>query len=425
MNKNEQELQIIGQGTYGCVFRPNIECSKKDRTDPDFLSKIQQKDRTMINEINIGKKLPKSPRFAGILKTCPVTVGKIGKDGVSKCKMIQNKQSVNLVSNKIQYAGKDTISKYLQNILSSNKSSEKQSEDYIKAIINTHVFLLQSLVVLNTSNVLHLDIKYNNIMIRDNKPVVIDFGLSFEKDKLNIDKYKTKSSLQPFGIAVDYYIPWCFEVILLSHVSRYMSVVDKDGNIKILIDKEKEGTVLNSKEEEILIRILNKYIENNNVISMSIFTAQEKASFKEKMLLWIKELKGKTWRDIWNKIISSSNTWDNYGLAVMFLIELDLSGLLQITDSQTEGFLRAYVNEIKQTILSTPNERKLPEDTNKSLTAIFSRIKKIEHRDRVAKFSLLLKDKGNREKMIRNRVIAETDSVQKTELLKKQMLKKN
>ena len=103
MNKNEQELQIIGQGTYGCVFRPNIECSKKDRTDPDFLSKIQQKDRTMINEINIGKKLPKSPRFAGILKTCPVTVGKIGKDGVSKCKMIQNKQSVNLVSNKIQY----------------------------------------------------------------------------------------------------------------------------------------------------------------------------------------------------------------------------------------------------------------------------------------------------------------------------------
>ena len=97
-------------------------------------------------------------------------------------------------------------------------------------------------------------------MIRDNKPVVIDFGLSFEKDKLNIDKYKTRSSLQPFGIAVDYYVPWCFEVILLSHVSRYMSVVDKDGNIKILIDKEKEGTVLNSKEEEILIRILNNNI---------------------------------------------------------------------------------------------------------------------------------------------------------------------
>ena len=39
--EEKDDLQIIGQGTYGCVFRPNIECSKKNLGDPSFLSKIQ------------------------------------------------------------------------------------------------------------------------------------------------------------------------------------------------------------------------------------------------------------------------------------------------------------------------------------------------------------------------------------------------
>ena len=30
MDKKEKDLQLIGQGSYGCVFRPNIECKKKN-----------------------------------------------------------------------------------------------------------------------------------------------------------------------------------------------------------------------------------------------------------------------------------------------------------------------------------------------------------------------------------------------------------
>lgn len=417
--EEKDDLQIIGQGTYGCVFRPNIECSKKNLGDPSFLSKIQKSDKTMRNEIEIGKRLPKSIRFAGIVETCPITVGKIGKEGVEKCKMLQKNKKMHLVSNKIKYAGKETISEYLENIIKTDKNTEKNSEKYIKEVINTHLYLLESLVVLNTSNVLHLDMKYNNIMMREKRPVIIDYGLSFAKDLLNIDKYKLKKSKNPFGIAVNYYIPWCFEVILLSHVSRNLSITDKDGNIKLLIDEEKERKNLDEKEKTTLTVILNRYIEENTVLKMSIFTSDERTKYKEKMKKWIEELKTKSWREIWNTLISTSNTWDNYGLSVMYLMELDISGLLQLSKSETEGFLKNYVKELKVTILSTPNERKLPENTKTVLSKIFSRIKKTDHKERVAQFSLLLKDNGNRKKMSEARTIAETDGIIKKELLRK------
>lgn len=416
---DKEELVILGQGSYGCVYKPNFECSKKGLGSPDFLSKIQKSDKTMRNEIEIGKKLPKSIRFSGIIETCPITVGKIGKEGVEKCKMLQKKQKSHLVSNKIKYAGKETISDYLQRVITKEKNEKKQSENYIKEVINGHLYLLESLVLLNTSNVLHLDIKYNNIMVNDKRPVIIDYGLSFAKDELNIDKYRLRSPQRPFGIAVDYYIPWCFEVIMLSHIARNLSIPDKKGNIKILIDKEKERQTIIDRDERIINVILNRYIENNTVLKMSIFTENERAEYKEKLRNWVKEVKGKSWRDIWNKTIASSNTWDNYGLAVMFLMELDISGLLQISKSESDGFLSKYIKELKTTILSPPNERKLPEETKTILTAIFSRIKKQDHKERVEKFSLLLKDNGNRKKMSEARTIAQTNGIIKKELIRK------
>ena len=83
---NQNNIQIIGQGTYGCVYRPNIDCQTKKIDSKQFLSKIQRKDKTSKNEIVIGKKiisLPKniySNRFAPILESCPIEIGKMEEE---------------------------------------------------------------------------------------------------------------------------------------------------------------------------------------------------------------------------------------------------------------------------------------------------------------------------------------------------------
>jgi serine/threonine protein kinase len=413
-----KELQIIGQGTYGCVFRPNIECSEKKIGTPDFLSKIQASDKTAKNEIEISKKLPKkSPRFAGIINTCNVTVGKIGKDGVEKCKMLQQTPPVKLISNKIKYAGKETISTYLQEIISREK--KEQTELYIKEVINSHLYLLRSLFILNISNVLHLDIKYNNVMVKDRQPVIIDFGLSYDKKNINIDVYKKQSADKLFGIAVDYYIPWCFEIILLSHVSRYLMILDNKNKIRFLIDKEKEMRKVSDDELKTMRQLFKRHIDKHIILQKSYFTTNERARFTENMMSWINGFTGKSWRDVWNIISSSVNTWDNYSLSVMYLIELEISGLMQISEIYPEGFLSIYIKELKKTILSQPDKRSLPEDTSLILTRLFSKIKKTDHIASKKALSTLLKESGNREKMVKQRTIVETDSVQESDVIKK------
>ena len=328
MEKKEEKIQVIAQGTYGCMFRPNKECKTQKIGSPDFVSKVQKVDNVSQNEIEIGKKLPNTERFAGILETCRVTVGEIGENGIQKCKMLKKDDKLNLTSSKVRYVGKKTISIFLQELLVEKNKPDK----YITELINGHLYLLQSLIKLNTAGVLHLDIKYNNIIMKEEEetPVIIDFGLSYDKTYLPIDKYRTRKSLKPFGIAVDYYIPWCFEIILLSHVSRYISVSDKNNNIKILIDSEKERKPINDKEFNILQELVSKYIDEHTILKMRIFTSEEKEAFKTKMMKWISGFKLKSWRDVWNIIIKSENSWDNYGLSVMYLMELDISRLLKV-----------------------------------------------------------------------------------------------
>ena len=123
-DSDKKDLYIMGQGTYGCVYRPNIDCQTKKIDSKQFLSKIQRKDKTSKNEIVIGKKiisLPKniySNRFAPILESCPIEIGKMEEQQFSTCKMIvQGKEKIKktgLLSNKIQYVGEQTLGDYLE-----------------------------------------------------------------------------------------------------------------------------------------------------------------------------------------------------------------------------------------------------------------------------------------------------------------------
>ena len=49
--KEEGNIHIIGQGTYGCVYSPNIECETQKLGSKKFLSKIQRRDKTSKNEV--------------------------------------------------------------------------------------------------------------------------------------------------------------------------------------------------------------------------------------------------------------------------------------------------------------------------------------------------------------------------------------
>jgi serine/threonine protein kinase len=319
---------------------------------------------------------------------------------------------MNLVSNKINYVGEYTLGKYLEKKLLEGTDVKKQSEIYIRRLVNTHMYLLDSLVMLNEYNVIHLDLKGNNIMIdkSKNKPVIIDFGMSYDKSLLNMNNYKEKAT-NPFGIAEKYYIPWCVEVIILSHIARYLM----DHQTKKIIDENKERKIIDEKNIGILQTIVSDYMRENTILKMSVFTNEERETYNKKIMDWINSMIGKTWNEIWTMVSGTCSSWDNYSVSVMYLMELNIVGLLKSTNND---FLNQYILELKKTIISSPKERDTPKKTGDSLKPIFSKISKKHHTERVAFLSNIVDNNTNKEKMIKIRTVQENDSVQKEQYIR-------
>mgnify|MGYP006124553069 CR=1 FL=1 len=398
---NQNNIQIIGQGTYGCVYRPNIDCQTKKIDSKQFLSKIQRKDKTSKNEIVIGKKiisLPKniySNRFAPILESCPIEIGKMEEQQFSTCKMIvQGKEKIKktgLLSNKIQYVGEQTLGDYLESEL----TTKDNATQYIKKVAESHLYLLKSLEILNQTNVLHLDLKHNNIMFDKNKgfPIIIDFGLSYNSENLEMSKYKVQE--HKFGIMTDFYIPWTIETVMLSHIAKHLSSKSNQT-----VDEAKlDDKITNIK---MLESIVKNYVKKHGLLqSRKIFTGEEVDQYEKGLLQWVSSFKDKTWRTLWTSLCSSNKTWDTYSLSILYLIELQLAGLIQLSKKEDNTFLTKYMELLKQSILTKPEERLLPSDIRKKLYIIFTQVNKMDYNQVVKQISRSVQE--NKAKIVKNR----------------------
>ena len=382
-DKNENsEIQIIGQGSYGCIYRPNVGCATKKPESKEHLSKIQRLDRTTRNEIAISKlirtTIPKyATRFAPIIESCPITLGELTDSNVEKCKMMQNqKQPSNqkFVSNKLRFAGKLTLGDYLEKELYSPK---KQPNQYMKRLVNAHNEMLTSLVELNNAKILHLDLKHNNVMIshKSGRPIIIDFGLSFQTAYLALDKYQTLGAEQFFGIETPYYPPWCVEINVLSYMSRRLrtasSVLDTSLVIKVMENKDLEG----------IHNIVQDFVNKNSFLqSKAIINEPTLTAYKKVLSVWMAELKGKTWKEAWNYVAKSHATWDNYSVCVLFLTELQLSEKIKATETSSMG---KYITLMKKVLLAPPEQRMLPAETQKEMQALFSKVPRKEYKKEI------------------------------------------
>ena len=82
-------------------------------------------------------------------------------------------------------------------------------------MVQSYQYLLTSIQKLHSKNIIHYDLKNDNIIFNNdtNLPLIIDFGLSLDMTKLN-----SKNITDYFYIyAADYYI-WPPEIHLISYL---------------------------------------------------------------------------------------------------------------------------------------------------------------------------------------------------------------
>ena len=192
--------EAISSGGYGCIFRPSLKCKSnvKNKTENsnNYISKLlfNKNAYEEISEIDKVKpillKIQNNDNFFLIQESnyCkPDTLSNNDLLNLNKCNDFFEKNNFNIknINNELDqftiinnlYGGID-LEKYLY----SNKFSLKNFKTINSILIN---ILNDAIIPMNKLNLIHMDLKDQNMLYSKNKIKIIDWGLCFIKTSSN------------------------------------------------------------------------------------------------------------------------------------------------------------------------------------------------------------------------------------------------
>jgi serine/threonine protein kinase len=208
MTKHLKGGELIGQGSYGCVFKPGLKCNG-ELAGNDKISKLMIK-KEALKEINELKKIDIIDKdFIFHIETprlCDISINDyINEPGIDRCNLIKDISKLSklskLVNLEYNYGG-ITIKELLERRLINN-------EFLIKAYFTKFENMFYGLYQMNKNNFMHNDIKNVNIVIHPSNLDIkyIDFGLS---RSINKELTDFENHIYKYG-----YFAYPFETFLL------------------------------------------------------------------------------------------------------------------------------------------------------------------------------------------------------------------
>ncbi len=336
--------ELINQGSYGCIYKPLLKCNNKKEIEDGKITKAQVLNKFSQKEIEISKKIidsyPKDydEHFSPITNTClDVDMVKIEKE-IEKCNAI--KDTKKFVLSEMKYEGKTTLGEYL--LLKS-----KSKELLLRELFYSFEKIIESLEKLHEINIIHLDLKENNLIYSNNKerPIIIDFGLSGDLDKIE----KTEKDI--FFVHAYDYEPWCIDISIIT---------------LIVNENLKEITITQSIYE----KTIKKTIENYTEVNTSVLKNHKK-KYQEKLKNYFKGFINKKFKDVMDELMKNSKTWDIYSILIMYNYFL-LNIFQKKSNEELDENLQLFTNMIEDNLYCLPYERK----TAKDILVEYKKIKK-------------------------------------------------
>ena len=350
---DKQKYIMIGQGTYGCVYRPNIPCSssKKHKYDKKYVSKIIADEKEALSEIKSSKILKKIKQhkqfFVLITKSCKVKYSDLTTDMINSCTMLQQQlipkeTYINLSSPYVDH-------EQLLDVLLDTSSKHTVATRLFR-IIN-HIY--DGISILETSNLCHFDLSLSNIIIdkKDSLPRIIDFGMSIYaydtfiikrgKTLLNKEKVSYFFSLQPADRLK--YSPE-IQIICWYVYNRipYDSLVDIE-HLESIIDNHIYESQFNS--------IFDQEFITNYRIECFGFIKKYRGVKVEKMIL---------------SLLQYIKTWDLYAFTSIMLMTVNMIKLSK-TYNDKYDLLQPLQEHLKLQIRGDPNKRLTSNEMKKQL----------------------------------------------------------
>ena len=339
---------LISQGGYGCVFHPSLSCSGKSEKNEKKVSKLQKKDWASRNEIHVGKIIIKINNyklfFLPITSSCDINISNVDKNILEECRVVKKKPDAKFVLMKMNYLENMSFINYIQ--------ISNQSREYsISKFIQSYRILCESLKILNNAEIVHHDLKMDNILIDKFKkiPIIIDFGISIDMKKISVDK---ESILDEYFYihAPDYY-PWSLEI----HIINYIVQTRLGEGYGPLVFEE-------------LQEIVEKWCNFNPIFKS--FSKDFLDQFKKKSNEYVRQFVGKNDSELLDILLKTWKKWDIYSLSSIYikLIIVMFNGKFPDTNFLAEICQMLLIN-----LSPNPNERLDYDDTINYLEDIVNR----------------------------------------------------
>lgn len=283
--------KLLSKGGFGCIFYPAISCKGNLKKNKKLVSKLQRKDFNSNNEIIIGNIIKKIEDyklyFLPVIQSCPVNIRKIDSPDIKKCDIISSDKNFNYVIMDIPFVkNTDLIS-----ILKKRNTNNKQK---LAFILQSYLYLLNSIELLSDNGIIHFDLKLDNILFDYNThiPYIIDFGISIPVNSITNDNIKDYF----YTFAPEYYL-WCLDIIFINYLLH-----DATGKLQY-------------KDIEYIV---DSYIEFNR--GLFIFSNEFKNLYRNACIKQLSKFINTTDNsEIINYYMKYYKTWDNYSLSIIYL----------------------------------------------------------------------------------------------------------
>ena len=355
--------KLLGQGSYGCVYYPGISCSGK-MNKKKTVTKLQEISFYSVNEINTGKYIKKhipkySLMYAPIVKHCVVSFQTIHKSelNIFDCKTLfpddtnsnssyyendyhysdyinsaSNGYNDRLDSNSERFKSKLNTKYYLMYMnYVVNKTFKKYFEGYklfhvyVVDLIKTSLYIIKSLGLLVSVNIIHNDLHVNNILInlKNRKPIIIDFGLSMFYDKCF--KYQTKT--------ID------FEYL------KYLLFDFREDQYHIILEKRFLSFITNNKSDKYNVTISTNFARNDLTQSIiDLFIADAYDSISNQYVIPFNKVElaeyYKSLKEFYYQFLNK-HKYPNYSVIISYL----LTFIFKYTDLYSIVFDIFYINK--------------------------------------------------------------------------------
>ena len=356
--------ELVSQGAYGCLYYPGMECSGKPMNDLRYATKLVVQDEVAENEVAVGNIVKGivnyGVNFVPVIDTCVVNLEKVkNKRALNKCDIVpkRNKKANNdgsaaaarkkFVLMKMPYIDSLHFYEYV-NGMGGNKKK------IISCIFDTYSYLIESIERLGEHEVVHYDLKMQNILVnlKTDTPIIIDFGLSIPVGALQND---ATWAAHFYKYSPDYYV-WPLE----AHVINFMQ-------------HNAASAVLTHDD---VVHICEAFVNSN--AGLRIFSKGFRARYLKACIEQYEPWVGAARDVVRVALLKGWATWDNYSLSIEYL---QILGFITGGGITHNRLIVQYVELLLQNVHPDPARRKTVEETKRAFTDMFYMHEKVKMYD--------------------------------------------